>query len=280
MHYQYRWIYAVIISILILMLAYFYDFQDQLRQVEKLSIDTKELTMTLAKVSQTMEETHMTTEPSTKTDLLAQLLAMAQSKGLVIQSVNTVPSSRVPDALQVHLKVRGDFQLVSAFVQALYAQKNAALMLDFSYQSTEHHEWLFTSDILILSAIDLLKSTPDLVVHNPFCQTVTLPPLTYDDSLAKLVATPLAQIKMVGYLREGERSSALVALPGGLLLDVYEGSRLGKEQGVVVEVKPDGMSVKTDKLQWIGREGSAVPAEGFLLPVGGRNPSDGAFIKL
>jgi Tfp pilus assembly protein PilO len=256
MNYKYRWFYSVFMVISIMTLGYLYELQPLLSQIKTLRLDERGAKSQLDKLSQlakqeaAVNEGKWAAQQHSQSGFLADLFELVNSSGLKLQSVRfAMPQEfSVMGVDMAHLTVKGGFAEISSFIFSIANQPSPILMTDFSYKSVDGSQLLMTMDILALKVN--LKKLPlygdeagFADVHNPFCALSSAMPVSQEDAVSKMQSTLLRQIKMVGYLHQAPRSSALVQLPNSVVMEVGLGNVIGRERGIVTNVERDFMQV-------------------------------------
>lgn len=272
MKYKYRWLYAIPASAAMMIGGIYYDIQPGLAQLANLhEIEmgtTKELSRFKQFAVQKAAASAGTEAKSFKrygsqADSLSDLLSLAHLQGLTIQSVNFAPSRQFNiintgvNTEAIHLVTQGDFSQIYSFIFMISRQPHPILITDFLYKSTEQNKFLFAMNVVSFKSntqhFQTNKSHEDLSqMQNPFCPAANLVEMSNKNDLAKLKSISMDQLKMVGYFQQGIRSQALVMAPTGIVSEVGIGSVLGKEGGMVTEIKRDCVVVVLrDKKRWV-----------------------------
>ncbi|TAK78358.1 MAG: hypothetical protein EPO11_01320, partial [Gammaproteobacteria bacterium] len=123
---------------------------------------------------------------------------------------------------------------LSAFIWQLIHQVPSVALQNFSYQSTETDQFIFTMNIVLLKSPVDVQSVKFVQMNNPFCRYETA-----KNDVVRAQSVVLEQIKMVGYLQQGERNQALLLLPTGAVIAVDPGAIVGKEKGTVTDIQSE-----------------------------------------
>lgn len=250
MHYQLRWLYLGMISLILLAMSYMYDIQPVLKQLAELNHAEKKLIKKLhiaqsfnAKFKKIKNVTPLPVK--NELDRTQDLIAYMHANDLMIRTIRfstlreTSQSERA-----LHFVVEGNLQQWYSFITSLEKLDHLIRIRDFSCKVNEKNNLVFTMDILLSrNHIYPLNKQPQKInaLHHTFC-----PPegLTYSLNQTGTASVPIRQIKMMGYLHNYQHSQALLLLPNRMMLSVAQGERLGKERAVITDIHKDRINVK------------------------------------
>jgi hypothetical protein len=254
MQYKYRWIHAIVITLVIFMLGFFYTLQPDLEQlanlrkreahlVQRLAMHKKIIKQKIIKIDRMAKENSPSAQDA-RPHFLADIVALVHLHGLIIQSMKMVPL--LSDAITLHLVLKGNFQQAMSFAFALSKPVYPAFILDFSYQVSEKNKVILTMKVLMLDGNRQIDDPQEILspLHNPFCFGRSANELDSKNEENKRASTPLTQLKMVGYLQQDFRCQALILLPTNAVIAVVVGSILGLEHGNVIAVTKDHVVVE------------------------------------
>ncbi len=245
LQHRYRWVYAFAFSGVIFLLSFFYDVQPSWSKLKHLNNAKKSLQRKLA--GHPFVHPVVMSKPPSSTEVLSDLFRLANEKGIQLQSVKVTSPTAT-------FMLQGDFQQLTSFIGQLTQSMGHLLLLDFSYKSIDANHFALMMTVL-MTKNNLSNSPPvpfSLLSYNPFCLAGNVENLNAQNALIRAHMIPIEQIKMVGYLQQGERHQALLLLPEGLVVAVEQGMEVGKEKGVVMTVQAENVVVRLpDKRQLI-----------------------------
>lgn len=250
MKYQYRWYYAAVVSVAVMILVYVYDLkpaisrltsmrQSEARTSKKLKIYRKKI------VKQPVNETKNLVHSIESSTYLSDILALVSVSGMVMQTVNLSKRPSQDDDIElIHLVALGQFHQATAFFYAIARQTYPVLITNFSYKKNDKNIFSMTMDVLVwkenasffLIENDKIKVLPG--PHNPFCGAENAV-IDHENDVSALQSFALARLKMQGYLQQGERHLALILLPNNSLVAVQNGAVIGKEHAIITEIFRD-----------------------------------------
>lgn len=236
MKYKYRWLYALTLSIVFIALGYVYDIQPDLFKVSQLR---KKETHLKIKITNIPKENTKVAALKHKKDFLSDLWVLLYQSGLKIKTVHfsRIESSIFADVENMHLVMEGNFQQFYNFIFALNQLAYTALLTNFSCKTIQN---LLKIEINLL----LFKHVPSKNhpyqflpnIHNPFCFAGGM---MIENNFDKLRSVSLKQLKMAGYMQQGNHQEALIRLPSGRVVEVKPGFTIGKEGGLVTDICSD-----------------------------------------
>lgn len=248
------WGYGALWGVLILMVAYFFDFQGHLAarkaviqkiaalnvaRAERLAIAKKKRPISNLKIVRA--ESATASEP---------LFLLIHESGLQVLSAKWISPEKMKDSLTETISVTllGDFYHIKMFVKQLGRQSPAILLSDFSYQQNDHHQYIFTA-ILTRFKISMQNEPSqvqavDVITTNPFCKEEAPIVLSEREVNRLLHETPLRQIRLVGLATMGQMQRALFSLPSHVFIDQAVGDVLSKEGARIIEMKRDAVVLR------------------------------------
>jgi Tfp pilus assembly protein PilO len=246
--YRYRWIYAFVASLCMLLAGYVYVVQPKLEQLREIEESKRNLRQALVGMRQLAEQNKKNIPPPmlplTEEKRLSQLFMQLRQLGLSPQSVlnKSLKNELLPEGVMLQITARGSFQQIAAFIRAASQKNYPLLIIDFSIHE-EKKNLLFVVNLLLLKT----GAFPDLVpivlsTQNPICEGV-IRYFSPDDELA-MQMTSLYLMKMVGVLAQGQRKLAFLSLPDLSIATVEEGAFIGKEYGVVTAIHPKRIRIR------------------------------------
>ncbi len=244
-HYHYRWWYAGLLSVCVILMAFFYDVQPALLRLTAMRTMEK---MLMKKIKHAQTRTHSLSPishlPASTQEKMTALLHRLQQSGVSIQSAKVLSFS--PTDMTVALVLIGHFQQMAAVMFALTEPSSPLKLTDFSLKVSVSSQLslaltLTFFDTALATFINHQRPVLPTLQHNPFCVAREMNAISDNDALTKTQTIPLNLIKMVGYFAEGERQSALVLLPDHRVLLVEVKMPLGSEGAVITAIEQDAI---------------------------------------
>lgn len=237
--YPYRWWLAVFIGFALGAISYLYVLNPQADALLNLQAQEKQLTRELIALRKVKVKQISQTPKMSKMDWLTLLPTLAQLNGVVMRSITVKPTRGQPtNEIKIKFLVEGVFAQLTRFIVAMHEQTPNGLIENFSYQVTKQQTLLLTIDLLLITdhlAQSHQKVEKPTAFHNPFClATNTVADLHMH--AAAVSGLSMTQMKMAGYMEQGERQMALIMLPTGALAEVYVGDEVGLEKSVVTKI--------------------------------------------
>lgn len=239
MTYPYRWYLASLFSGIILLFGYGYDLKPIWNELHTQKINEKtmasELTHLHALLSSNRHDRLVKQENfSNQTDhmqVIPALVAIVRLQGLHLQSIQE-------QAPLLHLVVRGNFNQLVAFTFML-ANDAAMMIRDFELGETDDKQLQMTLTMRVENKIISFDNSFINTMHlqNPFCGMNHSTTQDLATSSNVLSSISLHQIKMVGYIHQGDRSAAMILLPNETTMSIAQGFILGAERGVVTQIQ-------------------------------------------
>jgi len=240
--YQHRWLSLCVLAIVLFVIGYAYGVHPVYLELEQLQQTKVDLLQQLAKMkikSNAMMTTHSRNHFRAWNALPDSLLA----SGLIIPSMTRLPLKQ--DNIVVRLSLLGSYQQWLFWLQVMARQVDAISVQHLSCQSAENNQVKIVIDIMF--AEDKWKQYPiftkiraDNKYYYPFCQSST----AWNKMPDEMLHSPLAQIKMKGYLQFNTQRAAIVLLPTREMSMIKEGDVLGLEKGVVHAIYRDHVQVR------------------------------------
>lgn len=222
-HYQYRWVYAGMVFIFILVFGFFYDIKPLKNQLNHLTKNKNQLTKQLSMLR--ISEKNKTKPPSFT--IIKPSESMTQFLELVHGSGITLVAMHAGETDSTNFNFKGDYLQLSSFMLNAHQQLPALLIKNFSYEVADQNKLMLSIQVEFAQMIEAQTRQPiqKKLAHNPFCQTAFIS--------ANLQKYSVKQLKMVGFLQENERQAALILLPDHQMILAQVGTYLGKERGLV-----------------------------------------------
>ena|SRR3990167_741078 len=250
-HYSYRWLYAIFISIVVVITFGFNDIMPKwisLKQMNQTELKLTQEWQTMQKTihhspASTLIPINRTERANKKIDWLSMLVNLANMNHVVIRSLShaTIVSAYTSPIVKLHIIANAPFSAFTAFFAALVQQAYPFLLMDFSLKTeSSSHLLLITIDMLLFpQGASFLQSDHFTMLNpsNPFCSSLRLSSST--NAANAMHTLPLALIHMVGYVKKNNQLQAYLSLPDGSLFAVDMGFHLGKENGVITAIQED-----------------------------------------
>jgi hypothetical protein len=171
-----------------------------------------------------------------------QFIEHIHASGLFVHSINTLSEKKVNEALSIRASVEGQLQQIYIYLLELENQRNAFIK-NFSLKLKDRDKLQLDFDILlfgesIFSSNHAVRSE----IKNQFCKMVA------DNQFQEnLSSVPIAQMKMVGYVKRANHFQAWIASPKSIF-SIERGMLLGKEKARVIDIPTEQVSaVLSDK---------------------------------
>jgi hypothetical protein len=248
MDYKFRWYYALVMIFVVGLTGYYALIRPDTQQIASNNLYVRQLTDELNAVNGSDANSHLlpkdklsfTIHGAAEKELsaLSVLTRNAHLAGLSILSLQRLSSD---GELKFHLSATGKFDQVSAFIILMDAS-----LLNFYANVTDKGQLKLEGDILFK---DISAFSPDIKLlflnapRNPFCPSMNSLPLLNNKLADMRVSVPLRLMTMTGSLMQGSRRVALILLPEKVMVVVSAGEILGKEQGIVMAIASDHLSV-------------------------------------
>lgn len=249
MHYKYRWVYAFLISLFLLLSAYGYDFapiahqmiamqQEEQQLKEKLTAHKQRAMLLPAKVARSAYSS---------LNAMADLMLQIQLSGLIAKSVKVISATSTTET-RLQLVLLGGFQQILAFIGALNNFADLAMILDFSCKLAEQQQLMLSLDLVLVAKNNLPEiikqrtNIPRIKQYNPFCGATNNNDLNVDNELIMTQSMPITLMKMVGYWQQGHHHQALLLLPNNRMIAVNVGDVIGSERMTVTAIEADAIS--------------------------------------
>ncbi len=244
MHYNYRWVFALIISVIILSVGYFYDLSCHQHRLQNLHHVEKAL-MRRSIINVVAKPRNMPSVIKSKKPInyLLAIAALASKHAVRIEKMSIVKSALFASNTQkIQLSVQGEYLSVAAFVSDLFHQSYAILPARFVYKEMVGSRVSFNGELIVTSIL----MPEDLIAQKPpqrslFCSASA--ELVNEDTNVPLIFDSLNAIKMIGYMEQGLRKQALIMLSNRTLITVIPGMKLGSEHGEVIEIQPKAIKI-------------------------------------
>lgn len=231
MMYKYRWLIAGLLAIILIWVSYVTDilpnkikYQQLVEEKTKLEIGSQAKKIDRA-WSYAVDDVNVLQ--------LTQLIEQAGLKVLSVQS-QTLSSA--------HIGLMGPFAAWQAFVNGLSKKSRLINLKNINIKLSDTHDLLIDLEVdLSLSRVELMDYPMELL--NPFCDSESILAFSSDDDLRALQETPLNEMKMLGYLAEGDHVVAWIGLSNSALVEISQSMVIGKEKAKVVGIEPGFVSL-------------------------------------
>jgi hypothetical protein len=261
MQYKYRWYYAVGISFSFLIAGFFYDeaprwiqmtaLQEKERKIREELLHLKQFVSRYpAEVDEVLHSHGL--KDNIQPIYWEDIFTLAYESGLAIQSFNLLPQPLLGlhNINKVRLVMRGDFLQMVAFMEAITKQANSKVIVvtDFSYKFSPQKKFIINMDVMLVQnklPMTVAHQSINYKAYNPFCGSAK--DITYHYDIEELQRISLDQIKMIGYLQQTSHVSAIVASPSGGVFSIDLNTKLGVEQGVVIDIQRQYLMVKVNE---------------------------------
>ncbi len=249
MHYQYRWLYAIVLNLMLTAAAYYYDMRDKFMRVAELQQTENEIRTKFVGVKSLanpkwIQPPKLSSVETSELTSVSALVNLAHINGLSIQAIKVVSTD---EARMIHFIVQGQFQSLYSFIFTLEREANLAEIQHFSCGLTQQQQLQMQADILLHNSVTPSFTTTrshSLKIDNPFCASTHINGWAQGFSLTQMQSTSIRLMKMVGYLHQEQRTQALILLPNTDLVAIQKGSILGKEQATVTDIQPNLIKVE------------------------------------
>lgn len=259
MQYKYRWIYAMLLFLIIVSFGYLYDVKSLLTELDSLKLSKREFLQKLSvqkKANQNQFIDKIQNKQIEYANPLLNLVMLIQKTGLHINELHlTNTNSLINDKYaKIHLLLMGYFQNLIDLLLELHHQRFSILMSNFKIIILDNSKVSFSVDFLLnanqLQPIDAINNTvfgSGLMCSDPHSNKILL----YQNN-SRLLTTPIEFLKLNGYLQYSDQSTqALIALPNNTTVAIGKGSIVGLERGVVVDIQSDYILLElSNKKQW------------------------------
>ena len=245
MMYSYRWYYAVISILAIFFIAYLYDIQPAYSHLIRLRNEYASLIEKQkfyddypASIENHMDSGAANISAYHPEELLSTLSGIGLQSGVQIHLLKILSHKMVyhMNLKKIRVHLVGTDEQIFSFINSF--EKYSLFILNFTYQTINPGLSNLLLDVLaVQNNINeklKVKLRTELVSEVP--------------SLQKL--------KMVGYLRQGQNSLAMVMLENHAMRALKAGDQLGLEFGVVKKIMPNGIvfSLPNQKFRMINME--------------------------
>jgi hypothetical protein len=172
------------------------------------------------------------------------LVNLVHVSGLTILAINVLPKEQLENVV-MHVDMQGSYQQWIAFINVLEQKKHLISVQKFSCKWTEKNNVQISMDVLLMQNAQVVSQQNSVKSqYNIFCTRENVDLWFDQHNVDDVLLSPLAQIKMVGYLQLGTHSQALVLLPNRMIRTVEVGSVVGVESGTVVEIDSQQIVVR------------------------------------
>ena len=258
MHYDYRWWYAISMSVLLCVLSYYgllAPEQEDLARLADVTLQSAVELQTLKEFAQQKNADINSVElakafaapQANKIDFFARLSQLAHQQNVLIQSINMpVGMSQSSSEMQMQVLVEGELSALLHFALALMEQAQPIFIRDFSFHTTHTEALVLSVELLMMKNNLAMLTPPALPLHlsitrNPFCVPMNHALNMSNQDAATLALTPLTQLRLTGYLEIGMRKQALLSLPTGAVVAVEVGAVIGREKAVVRRIDQEAL---------------------------------------
>jgi len=145
MHYKYRWCYAVMLFVSLLVTGYHYDLGQRISHLHALHQEGVRMAQQMQRLQQPRKRKaakKLQLHQQEEVEILPAILMLAHLHGLQVMSLTLRPAQagsafRMESA---HLVAEADYRQVSALITALQLQNNLLVMTNFSFKlNAKHH---------------------------------------------------------------------------------------------------------------------------------------------
>lgn len=229
--YQYRWWWLISFNLISMVIIYFANVQPAYNRIENLNKNIAQLTIDISKLKKSSLVPVKPVASNSKLEEIARLSAIASASNVVVQSVQIHSQA-------LHLQLQGEFKHMVYFIHQLKTQAYPASIVEYSYQSPGRMDLT-----ILLHSQPYSRPVNDAfnhaAIHSPFCDA-SEEELIFSE---KNFTAPVSTMRMMGYLQQGNRHFAMLALPNGSVIDVFPQSLIGKERGLVTTITRDHVEV-------------------------------------
>ncbi|RDI48642.1 pilus assembly protein PilP [Aquicella lusitana] len=252
--YPYRWLYALVVTLIVIACGFFYDTQPHFARLKELTTRTQQLAQQYAAINRFMlkekrdekankKQTHE--DLAAPADNLSDLLVQADLNEISVRAVRLLTGTSLDavNHLRIYFAIEGGFQSLFPFVTGL---AESALISSFALKTTKQNQLLFTMDLMLLEKskrfhLYPLAGAAKSETANPFCRAENRVEAVNPQDAAWQQSISITHLRLAGSLQQDRHRMALVIYPNGRLITVSSGSVLGKERAVVKEIKPDSI---------------------------------------
>lgn len=229
--YRYRWWWLISLNLIIMVFIYLAHIQPGSNRIKDLN---KQIALLIIDINKHKKLQLMSAKRSVSTSKLeeiARLSEIASASTVVVQSVQVHSQT-------LHLQLQGEFKHIVNFIQQLKIRDYPASIVEYAYQTPGRMDLT----ILLHSQTypqSMRVELNNAAIHSPFCNA-NEEELIFTE---KNFTVPVSTMRMMGYLQQGTRHFAMLALPNGSVIDVFPQSLIGKERGLVTTVARDHIEV-------------------------------------
>lgn len=251
MSYQFRWVYALLVAVAVIAAGYIEMIAPKLNSLMKLNKTENEWTnkidaiknLKIAVSSGRVEKN----VKSNEWNWLQEWIALVHFSGVSVETVKIIPllSSQPSRNTLLHLVVHGNFSQINTLLSEMDGGYFSARVQDFVIKATSQDSLQLNMTVLLsVRTLSHLAERsrvgmPLQRLQNPFCLSGVMHHGVFRRDDVVLQQTPLALIKMTGFMQQGARKNALVLLPDQRLIAVRRFAKIGSEHGLVTAIQND-----------------------------------------
>jgi Tfp pilus assembly protein PilP len=263
MQYQHRWHYCAVIFTIMLAIASVWIINPAIQRIFTLKQAEQQYMQkltTLSKHPRTMQKDWGTANHPTKHQaVLTQLMTLANRHGVIIDT-STLSSAGLPTTTiwKSHLIAHGEPSHLALFLKALTEQSYATVISNFIYQSQQQNQTQIDADLVILknTVPQKLKPEPQSPTTQTIWCTTTGIRKTNINSTPEHTNYPFKDMRMTGYLHQGNKTEAIITLPNTQTITATIGDVIGTEHVTITHITSDAITVtnnqgKQEQLNWI-----------------------------
>lgn len=237
MLYQYRWLCAGMLSVLLFLTGYecyLSPLQNEISIMQQTLIDLSTDLPTTNVATDTYHSASLVQK--NKLQQIASLVALMHVHGFVLNKVN-----QSADMTNVHIELQGLYPQWITLLNVLQQQTGLRLQ-SVTCRWTEKNNLQIDMNVLLSGSQQPENVIGNkIAIKNPFnvfCIAENIQKWHVKTNANALISIPLLQLKMVGYLQFDQQVEAMIALPNHLTGSVQRGDLLGIEHAVVTEIYP------------------------------------------
>ena len=247
-NFRYRWCYALIITVVLIMVGYLYVLKPQIVELSALREQEKQLKAELSSLQHVEKNiagsASMLASPSIgKMDLLSLLPTLARLHGVNLRFIRIKAGAMQPtNETRMSVMVEGEFTLLLRFVFSLTEQVQDLLIESFSYQVSKQRTLQLALELYKsprVTSSTKFKAETITTMQNPFCLAFDNAAHVHAHDALGVSMFSIKQMKMTGYLSQGGREEALLVLPTGAIVEVSVGDELGSEKALITGIQAD-----------------------------------------
>jgi len=227
MWFRYRWMFVSIFTIIFFTLLYVFDISPMLTMLDELHKNKEELKQAV------LNKNHVNTNTYTKTtdQVLQPLLIYIHRSGLEIKSFRHLPS-------QLQIILRGEYQRILAMINMIEENAGAVTIKNMDIKWDEGNIFQMNMNIQINHGFKVFPMNINKIYSPLFC-TPDLIDEWFLHQEEDLLSSPLDQIRLAGFFRQGYKHKALMMFSDHSIKEVVKGDVIGKEKAQIMGIFPD-----------------------------------------